>query len=96
MMYRYIMQRTQISLTAEDRRLLDVESARTGRSISALIREAVARAYGSERSAEDDLRAFEGALGAWRGREADGEEYVEGLRSGARWTIDDAREEGVR
>jgi Arc/MetJ-type ribon-helix-helix transcriptional regulator len=78
------MQRTQISLTSEDRRLLDDEAARTGRSISALIRDAVARTYGSARDADDDLRAVDAAFGAWRDRKGDGESYVESLRSGRR------------
>lgn len=83
-MYYYIMQRTQISLSAEDRRLLDAEAARTGRSISALIREAVARTYGSHRDVDEDLEAMSAAFGAWEDRELDGEAYVERLRSGRR------------
>lgn len=83
-MYDYIMQRTQISLTDEDRRALDAEAARTGRSISALIRDAVAQVYGSGRDAEEDLRAIEAASGAWADRVVDGAEYVEELRSGRR------------
>jgi hypothetical protein len=83
-MYDYIMQRTQISLTTEDRSLLDAEAARTGRSISALIRDAVAQTYGFRRTAEQDVQEIAGALGAWRDRTVDGETYVEGLRSGAR------------
>ncbi|MGB3909296.1 MAG: ribbon-helix-helix protein, CopG family [Pseudolysinimonas sp.] len=78
------MQRTQISLTSEDRRILDAEAARTGRSLSALIREAVVRTYGSERSADDDLRALDAAFGGWRDHGLDGESYVEALRSGRR------------
>jgi hypothetical protein len=78
------MRRTQISLTSEDRRLLDDEAARTGRSISALIRDAVTHTYGSARSADDDLRAIDAAFGAWRDRAVDGETYVESLRSGRR------------
>ena len=54
-MYTYIMQRTQISLTAEERRTLNAEAKRTGRSISSLIRSAVETVYGSERSSDDDL-----------------------------------------
>lgn len=78
------MQRTQISLTSEDRRILDAEAARTGRSISALIRDAVTRTYGSERSVDDDFRALDSAFGGWRDHDVDGESYVESLRSGRR------------
>ncbi|MFT4259235.1 ribbon-helix-helix protein, CopG family [Microbacterium sp.] len=78
------MQRTQISLTAEDRSVLDAEAARTGRSISALIRDAVAQTYGFRQDIEQDLRAIEVATGAWADRRVDGEAYVQGLRSGGR------------
>ena len=78
------MQRTQISLTAEERRLLDAEAARTGRSISALIRDAVSRTDGSRRDADADLRAIDAAFGAWEECDVDGEAYVERLRSGGR------------
>lgn len=78
------MKRTQISLTDEDRRVLDVEAKRTGRSISALIRDAVGQVYGSRRDTESDLHAIDRALGAWCGREFDGAGYVEQLRSGRR------------
>lgn len=78
------MQRTQISLTATERRLLDAEAARTGRSISALIRDAVSEVYGSRRDVGADLEAIDAALGAWDGREVDGAAYIERLRSGDR------------
>lgn len=65
------MIRTQISLTAEARRVLDVVSARTGRSISALIRDAVDTVYGAERSSNDDLAAMRGAFGTWKDRDLD-------------------------
>ena len=79
------MDRTQISLTAEDRRALDAAAARTGRSISALIRDAVRIVYGAERSAEDDLAVMEQAFGSWAERDEDSIEYVDRLRSGSRW-----------
>jgi predicted transcriptional regulator len=84
LMYPYIMQRTQISLTDDERRLLDTEARRTGRSMSALIRDAVTQVYGPRRRLEDDLRAIDEAAGAWQGRNEDGAEYVERLRSGRR------------
>jgi len=83
-MYRYIMQRTQISLTDQERRTLDEVSARTGKSISALIRDAVDATYGVERSAELDLEAMRHAFGSWQGREEDGAAWVARLRSGRR------------
>ncbi len=85
-MYTYIMQRTQISLTANERRALDAEAARTGKSISALIRDAVEARYGSTRSTDDDLAAMRRAFGAWKGRRADGKDWVDQLRSGSRLT----------
>jgi Ribbon-helix-helix protein, copG family len=78
------MRRTQISLTDEDRHLLDVASARTGRSISSLIREAVKTVYGSERSVDADLAAMRQAFGAWKDHEVDGAAWVEERRSGSR------------
>jgi len=80
------MLRTQISLTVEERRLLDAAAARSGRSISALIRDAVDAVYGSERSTEDDLAAIRRSRGSWRSRkvEVDGAAWVERLRSGKR------------
>ena len=79
----YIMQRTQISLTEGERRSLDEAVARTGRSLSALIRDAVEQVYGSERSTEDDLAAMRRAFGSWTPR-LDGADWVERQRSGLR------------
>jgi hypothetical protein len=78
------MLRTQISLTEEERHLLDSISARTGRSIAALIREAIKLAYGSEHSVDDDVAAMQRGFGAWQGRSTSGAAHVEQLRSGRR------------
>lgn len=79
-----MLQRTQISLSDEDRRLLDAESARTGKSLSALIRDAVAEVYGDRRDLAADLAAIDAAFGTWTDRDEDGFAYVERMRPGRR------------
>ncbi|SDX94351.1 Ribbon-helix-helix protein, copG family [Modestobacter sp. DSM 44400] len=78
------MMRTQISLTSEERRALDTAAARTGKSISALIRDAVEAVYGTERSSDDDLAAMRQAFGSWKDHDLDGAAWVDQLRSGSR------------
>jgi len=90
-MYCYIMMRTQISLTEADRSLLDAEAARTGQSLSALIRAAVRRTYGSRGDVKADVEAIDAASGVWQGRDFDGAKYVESLRSGDRLIDVDAQ-----
>ena len=68
------MERTQISLTAEQRKTLDAEVARTGKSMSALIRYAVAAVYGSLRSSSDDLDLMRQTFGSWVGHDEVGAE----------------------
>jgi hypothetical protein len=78
--------RVQISLTEADRALLDAEAARTGRSRSALIRDAINTVYGTARPAKVDLAVMRAAFGSWSGREESGAASVTTLRSGRRLT----------
>lgn len=78
------MQRTQISLTHEERRALDAVSARTGKSVSALIRDAVDAAYLGGGTTADDTEAMRHSFGSWSSGDIDGAEFVEGLRPGRR------------
>lgn len=79
------MIRTQISLTEEQKRRLDAESAKTGLSMSELIRRLIDEQYGTEqRDVEAWHAAIDAAAGAWKDRDFDGEEYVERLRTGRR------------
>lgn len=78
------MLRTQISLTEAERRALDDAAARTGRSISALIRDAVGSVYGTERFAADDIVSMREAFGSWIGHDQDGADWVDQIRPGVR------------
>lgn len=78
------MIRTQISLTEEQKRRLDAESAKTGLSMSELIRRLIDEHRAEDRDLRADLAAIRYAAGAWKDREFDGEQYVESLRTGRR------------
>jgi Ribbon-helix-helix domain len=81
-MYAYIMShRTQIILTDAQYARLKRESARTGVPLGELIRRALASVYG-EVGRADAAEILGDSFGAWRDRELDGAEYVEGLRRG--------------
>jgi predicted DNA-binding protein len=65
-MYTYIMDRTQIYLTAEESAALERASIETGKTRSQLIREAIDEKYGSRRSLEEFMAALDAARGAWK------------------------------
>jgi hypothetical protein len=83
------MMRTQISLDDGQRDALDREAARTGRSMAALIRDAIDAQYGTPDDPERDLAIMRRASGAWRDRAQDGAAWVDRHRSGSR--LADAR-----
>lgn len=73
--------RTQITLTDAQYARLREESARTGVGLAELVRRALAATYGGgSRHAVGEV--LEATLGAWSGRDVDGEEYVDRLRRG--------------
>ena len=78
------MVRTQISLSERERELLDKAAKRTGKSMSALIRDALEIAYGESHSAAEDIARMRVGFGAWQDRDFDGAEYVDRLRTGRR------------
>lgn len=78
------MLRTQISLTENQKRILDAKSAESGLSLSELVRQAVDQCYGGDRDLEHDLNRLRAGAGAWADRDETGEAYVERVRSGRR------------
>lgn len=76
-MFTYLKERRQISLAAEPRQALDPAAARTGRSVSALTRDAVELVYGTSRSGTDDRDVIRRAFGARTDRDEDGAAPVE-------------------
>jgi Ribbon-helix-helix protein, copG family len=76
------MVRTQISLTDEDVRVLELAARATGASKAELIRRAIREQYGRDESlAQRKARARRG-FGAWKDRSFTGEQYVRAIRSG--------------
>jgi hypothetical protein len=82
-MYIMALTRTQISLSDEDRRVLDAVSRRTGQSMSALIRDAIHSTYGDVGHRERVLGLLDASFGVV-GTDTSGERLVDGIRSGRR------------
>lgn len=75
--------RTQISLSEEDQHLLEMVGRRTGRSMSALIRDAVHSTYGVPSSGDRVRAALDLSFGTST-VDISGETAVESIRSGRR------------
>jgi hypothetical protein len=82
MMYIYIMERTQIYLSARESAALDAAARRSGHTRSHLIREAIEAVYLAGPDRDERQRALEVSAGAWTGRREAGEQVVERMRSG--------------
>ncbi len=83
----YIMslKRTQISLSDDDRRVLDAVATRTGLSMSSLIRQAIHSTYGHVDDEDATRRALAATFGAVTS-DISGDQLVDGIRSGRRLT----------
>ena len=82
----YIVRRTQIYLTEEQRRLLESRSTATGDTVSELIRAAIDQVYVHRRmmSRADRVRLARKTAGSWKDFPESGAEYVERLRGSRR------------
>jgi predicted transcriptional regulator len=80
------MRRTQIYLSDEQGRLLDRRSRAVGRTVSALIRDAIDETYGRRAtlSRTDRIAIARRTAGAWTERSESGAQYVERLRGARR------------
>lgn len=77
-MYTYIVDRTQIYLTAEESAALERAVIATGKTKSQLIREAIDEKYRVRPSLEEFMAALNAAAGIWKHRpEPDPAAYVE-------------------
>lgn len=84
-MYIHRMVRTEVYLDEAIHARLRTLARQQGRTISDLVREALARAYGTT-DAQAGQAAVMAALGLWKGRDdiGDPREYVRRLRRGTR------------
>jgi len=76
----YTMQRTQIYLSDSDLARLDREAARTGRTRSRLIRDAIERTYPQRIDQAEFEQILNEVAGSWKDRPFTGAEYVDAIR----------------
>ena len=78
----YIMRRTQIYLSDEQGRALEQRSHAVGRTVSALIRDAIDETYGRRPASShaDRAETARRSAGAWTDRTESGAQYVRRLR----------------
>lgn len=80
-MYTYIVERTQIYLTARQNDALDAAAKRTGQTKSRLIRDAIDATYITTADVEEVLAVLDETAGTWSGGEETGEEFVDRMRT---------------
>ena len=83
-----VSHRTIITLTDDQYRLLQDESLRTGLSLAALVRRAIADTDGETRRRSEGSQALEAAFGAWDNDHPDGQSLVESMRRGLARRLD--------
>ena len=83
------LHRTQVMFEESQHQWLKREAKRSGRSISALLRDLVDRRRGAG-SSDEFLEALDASFGVWRDRQLDGYEWVEHARGGLDRPIEDA------
>ncbi|MBZ5564449.1 MAG: hypothetical protein LAP13_18765 [Acidobacteriia bacterium] len=77
--------RTQIFLTAEQRRRLRTWSKHARKTASELIREAIEDRYVRRPTPEELQSALGASFGSWKGRKSPSTRIVRALRRGTRW-----------
>ncbi len=93
-MYTYIVERTQIYLTARQTKALDSAAKRTGRTRSGLIRDAIDATYLSMPDIRELLAVLDETAGTWSDGEETGEEFVERMRTVGLGTLHQQPEAG--
>jgi predicted DNA-binding protein len=81
-MYTYIVDRTQIYLTADESAALERASIETGKTKSQLIREAIDATYHVRPSLEEFMAALSAVAGIWD--DPEGEAAVKAIHAGRR------------